>query len=868
MQEQIALANQTFGKELSNSTAQHPQLLESLQGLSGKVAILGGTFDPLHNGHLLIAEKMRSELGLDKVILLPTKQNPLKLNHPAADDQDRIDMLLAAVEDHPELLVCSAELNGEVPSFTIDMLREVSHIAADDLDLHFIIGADNLLDLQGWKEAQQIPLYAKLCVAARPGMELDPLFDGITGFLDAEDVAEIRQRTITTTDDPNSSSAIRKRRAAEQEIEDAVPAGVKQIIEERNLYKVEASNGNTLADTEAPSQVNGLGTSTEAIRRVAETSMEISRQLEQSRDSFKVAVSQRKFRATRFEYNFKMICADIDEAERQGVKRLVFPELTIPGYLSLDMFKNPAYIEENLKVLRKIVEYSAGKNVVIIVGFADRGPDRGNGEHDIYNAAAVIQNGKVLDTIHKVLLPEYDIHWERRYFTSGNGVRATDINGSKEGIFVCEDLWDETYEKRIAAELRRQGANRLFNLSASPFIDGKGATRHQLLQGKVQTLGVDLVYANLVGAQDGYEGEVIFDGRSMIFDRNGMLKGVGKPFGEELLVVDLHSPIALSLPQWHSIEEKHDALVMGIQDYFERFNLDKALIGISGGIDSALIAALACEALGPKRVRGLTMPMKGVTGNDTYSDAWLLAKNLGFDLKEVPIAKIFRAKEDALRSTYGASTGLKRNVIELGAKLKLWRAEADPISPLTKENLQSRTRGELLMADANNHPGDVVLCPGNETEFWNFTLYGDSVGAIKPLGNTDKLSIFALSHYINQHIGRAAIPEGILQRPPTAELMTGQLDLDVLPADYDVMSPLIRQALIPGRTRAEMLSMFRTQLGDRTEEVIDTTIRKIRGNKDGFGKEWAHRQTPPSFRLTEHAVGAGRRIPYDNQFGL
>lgn len=847
---------------------QQPQLLRSLFGLSGKIGILGGTFDPVHNGHILAAETARLKLGLEHVILLPTQQNPLKLRQPGAPDNCRLEMLLAAVKNYPQILVSDAELLGELPSFTVEMLKEVRKQGMATLDLYFIVGADNLCDLPGWKNADQIQNYAKLCAISRPGIDLAKCFATLKGVLPPNQLEALRDCTVEAVVTPISSTTIRNRLAAGMAIDELVPANVEAIITKKKLYRSAPVNSDlSLTNAPLPNAVPGLGTGSDTIRSVAKSANEITQQITDSQQTFKIAISQRKYRPTRFEHNFKLICNDIDQAEKERVARLIFPESTIPGYLSLDMLKNPAYIDENLKVLRKVIEYSCGKKLTIIIGFVDRGPDRGNGRPNLYNAAAVIQNGQLLDTIRKVLLPEGDIFWEQRYYSSGEDVHVTRIADTTEGIFICEDLWDENYERRIAAELKNLGAERLYNISASPFHVGKAETRYRLLQGKAQTLGVDLIYANLVGTQDGYQGEVLFDGRSMIFNRNGQMIGMGKTFEEELLIVDLHTPIALELPQLQRVDEIHDALVMGFQDYFERFNLKNALIGISGGLDSAVVAALACEALGPNRVRGLTMPMQNVTSSDTYNDTWQLATNLGFELQEAPISKIFRSKEDALRKVYGASTGWRRRVRDFASRLGFVSPEADPISSLTKENLQSRTRGELLMALSNNHPGDVVICPGNETEFWNFTLYGDSVGAVKPLGNLDKSTVFSLGYAINQRLGREAIPRSILERVPTAELMAGQIDTDILPADYQIMSPLIRETLIPERSRAELLTMFRPLLGDRCEEVVDITISRIRGNNGGFGKEWAHRQTPPGFRVTEHAIGAGRRIPYDNQFG-
>ncbi|MCB0337920.1 MAG: hypothetical protein KDD62_16495, partial [Bdellovibrionales bacterium] len=245
-------------------------------------------------------------------------------------------------------------------------------------------------------------------------------------------------------------------------------------------------------------------------------------------ETLKVGISQRKYRATRFEDNFKLICEDIDRAVEQGVKRLIFPELTIPGYMSLDLFKNPAYIEKNLDFLKKVIAYTQDKDVVVIVGYARPGERKANGSFDLYNSAAIIRNGIVLDTVDKTLLPAGDIFWERRYFKNGDSIHVTEIDGEKEGVLICEDLWDQDHSRRVAGELRQKGAQRLWALNASPYHRGKGDTRHQLLSSKAETLGVPLAYANLVGAQDGYHGEILFDGRSMIFDGQGQLTGLGE----------------------------------------------------------------------------------------------------------------------------------------------------------------------------------------------------------------------------------------------------------------------------------------------------------------------------------------------------
>lgn len=566
-------------------------------------------------------------------------------------------------------------------------------------------------------------------------------------------------------------------------------------------------------------------------QRVNDQAQGVTRQLESTGEGLRVAIAQLKTLPTRLEDNFRKIVQAIDNAHEAGVELLVFPELTIPGYLSHDNLNDPEFVAQNIDVLRRVIEHSRGRSTAIVVGFVDmEHADNGQGKTRFFNSAAVIRDGSLLNVIDKTLLPDYDIFWENRYFTSAAERGIVELDGRKIGIEICEDLWDKDYGTKVTQELIDRGAELLVNISASPFQTEKYRTRTELVQGAAQRAHVPFIYANLVGVQDGYEGEVVFDGRSMICLPDGKLAGLGKSFGEDLLIADLQKPQEVLLPDWTPVEEMYDALVLGIREYCSRCGFKKVYIGLSGGIDSAVTAALAVKALGKENVIGVTMPSH-ITSDETKLDALLLAKNLGIRCDIRPIGPMYKA----------------------------WESEAvkhhSTIAGLTKQNIQARMRGQILMEYTNEDRSAMVLNTGNKTEMalGYMTLYGDMCGGLAALADVNKLMVYELAAHHNKLQGQEEIPVTTITRVPTAELEEGQTDRANLPADYPVLSPLVDALVDHSVPIAELRQKY-------TPDVVDRTLRMINHN------EYKRRQAPPGIRVTSKAFGAGRRLPIDNKF--
>jgi NAD+ synthase (glutamine-hydrolysing) len=561
-----------------------------------------------------------------------------------------------------------------------------------------------------------------------------------------------------------------------------------------------------------------------------------------SQRSYKVAVAQISTDPGSIEKNTQKIIAYINEARQAGARLVVFPELTIPGYLSMDLLKRPSFLEQNKKALTLIRQATEG--ITAIVGFADFdlhkcGPD---GRPLVYNSAAVIHDGKILAIQDKTLLPEYDIFFERRYFSAARPTKVIKVDGLNIGTEICEDLWSSGYDQDPTKKLAEAGADLIVNLSASPFHLGKLPVRHELIKRTATENNVPFIYANLIGSFDGHEGEVVFDGRSLIVKADGSLQAMGKGFKEDLVVVDVFGAQKMELPEVEEVAELHDALVLGIKDYFRRLgasapnSFKKAVIGLSGGIDSALVAALAVEALGPDRVLGITMPSR-FNKQETKLDAQILAENLGIEFRTSPIEESFNSEVATFRSDPDIA-----------------KRPADT----SEENIQARIRMMRLMAYANKL-GGVVLNTGNRTELAldNMTIYGDMVGGFSVLGDVDKDRVFALSRYINKKAGREIIPQSTIDRVPTAELKENQTDAMVMGDDPQKLAPMMREVIEGDLCFSEALGKFREQF---SEELIASSFRRLDRS------EWKRRQASPAIRVTKHTFGDGRRVPIGHGF--
>jgi len=573
-----------------------------------------------------------------------------------------------------------------------------------------------------------------------------------------------------------------------------------------------------------------------------QSATEVSKRLFETEKEYRVAIAQISTHPGRIEQNTEKIIDRIMQARAAGARLVVFPELAIPGYHAMDLFYNESYVAANLKALQRVREASSG--ITVIVGFVEPalGAKAPGGRPRLYNSAAIIHDGKIVDVQQKSLIPTYGIFDESRYFTPAQERKVIEVGGIKIGTEICEDLWSEDYPIDPASELAKKGAELIVNLSSSPFHMGKLPVRAAEIRRASSDNDTPFVYANLVGGFDGYEGEVLYDGRSMVMTRSGKLSAMAAGFKEDLLVVDIHSPQELTFPKINEMEELHDALVMGIRDYFSRRSLvtgseiPKAFIGLSGGVDSALVAALLVEALGPEKVVGITMPSK-YSSSATISDAEILAKNLNIPCKVLPIGKEVEACLTSLREDPEFS--------EKG-------------EDVTEENVQARLRTLNLMAYSNKL-GGIMVNTGNKTELIlnNCTIYGDMAGGFSVLGDVDKDRVYELSRYVNERAGKEIIPQATIDRIPTAELKPGQSDENVMGAHPAIIAPLAREIFERGLSVNQALSEF----GDEFSEDL---ILRVFQRMDDF--EFKSRQMPPALRVTSKAYGIGRRIPMNHGF--
>jgi NAD+ synthase (glutamine-hydrolysing) len=513
----------------------------------------------------------------------------------------------------------------------------------------------------------------------------------------------------------------------------------------------------------------------------------------------------------------------IDYANRArilGANVIVFPELSIPGYLSMDLFHNKNFLHTNSHNVDRIAENTKG--ITTIVGYAEYSQnDRSNNLPIVYNSAAVLQDGIRVGNFRKILLPEYDIFDERRYFNSGDEPKVISVDGKKLGVEICEDMRDSGYDKKVTSELKKKGAEIIVNLSASPFYQGKLKDRCR----EISNHDTIFVYANAVGSFDGYDGQVVFDGRSMVYGLEGKLMSQGKAFNEDLLITDLDDIISTVSINSGIIDDLYDSLVFGIREFFEPFPEKKAVLGLSGGIDSAVVAKLAIDALGSNRVYGITMPSK-YSSEHSISDAIELASNLGIELYNAPISDV----HESLRKLFTLSSN--RELIGV-----------------SDENIQARIRGALNMAFSNLND-DLVLSTRNKTEIAleYCTLHGDMAGALSPIGDVDKLNVYSLAEYVNRKNGKFVIPKNTIEKAPSAELSFGQEDEKGLGAGYDILSPLVNDIVDGELSYEDLIKKY-------PKELVSDTTKRINAN------EFKRRQGSPAIKVTKKAFGIGRRIP-------
>jgi NAD+ synthase (glutamine-hydrolysing) len=542
-------------------------------------------------------------------------------------------------------------------------------------------------------------------------------------------------------------------------------------------------------------------------------------------------------------------CIDwIDRARDADADIVTFPELALTGYPPEDLLLKPQFIDANLAALDKVVART--RDITAIIGFVDR-------KDDIFNAAAIAQNGNLVTAYHKIYLPNYGVFDEFRYFQPGSRCPVLQLGRATIGVSICEDIWYP--DGPVFQQALSGGAEVIINISSSPYHAGKRHWRERMLATRASDNTVIVAYNNLVGGQD----ELVFDGDSLVFDENGDLVARGKQFEEDLIVVDLdiesvfrkrlHDPrrrqqklnttrvpelfqlaatsrTHRSMPASAPAEvlsddaEIYRALVLGTRDYVTKNGFKKVVLGLSGGIDSALTACIAVDALGSDNVVGVLMPSE-FSSHGSIDDSEHLGKNLRIELLTIPIREVLHSFTTALKA------GFK------GAK-----------PDVTEENIQARIRGTYLMALSNKF-GWLVLSTGNKSEISTgyCTLYGDMAGGFAVLKDVMKTTVYRLAEYCGR------IPRATIDKPPSAELRPNQLDTDSLPA-YDVLDPILKAYVEDDRSFAEMIEMgFDEQLVRRVVRMVDMN-------------EYKRRQAAPGVKITPRAFGRDRRMPITNRF--
>lgn len=557
------------------------------------------------------------------------------------------------------------------------------------------------------------------------------------------------------------------------------------------------------------------------------------------------------------EGNTKKILDYIARGKKLGADLLAFPEMAVTGYPPEDLLLMPKFIEANLRAIKKIAK--ATLSISVIIGFVNK-------DGDIFNSAALLHDGKLVDVYSKIYLPNYGVFDEDRYFQSGKDNFIFTLKSTPIGLSICEDLWYPG--DPIRTQALYGGAELIINISSSPYHAGKCAFREKMISTRASDNAAIVAYCNLVGGQD----ELVFDGGSLIFDQRGELIIRGRQFEEDLILADLdmeavfrmrlHDPRIrrekhseeekglrkMELPdQIHPVRKKpsipkrdtkpldrlaeiYAALVLGTGDYIRKNGFQRVLIGLSGGIDSALTAAVAVDALGKKGVVGVAMPSH-YSSKESLEDAKLLAKNLGIEFFTIPITDIFHAYLKTLSPSF---KGRKPDVAE--------------------ENIQARIRGNLLMALSNKF-GWLVLTTGNKSEMsvGYCTLYGDMAGGYAVLKDVPKTLVYELTKFRNKKEGKSIIPQNVFVKPPSAELRPDQKDEDSLPP-YPVLDPILQAYVEEDKGVEDIVKMgFK-------ERMIKEVIQMVDRN------EYKRRQSPPGVKITHRALGKDRRLPVTNRY--
>jgi len=567
--------------------------------------------------------------------------------------------------------------------------------------------------------------------------------------------------------------------------------------------------------------------------------------------TLRIALAQMNSTVGDLNGNARKIISIIRKAKKQQADVVAFPELAITGYPPEDLVLKPRFIDDNVDAIKKIAQKTAG--IVAIVGFVHKDKD------GIYNAAAVISEGRIIDIYRKVLLPNYGVFDEVRYFRPGNRFPVYTMNGVKVGLNICEDIWHRQGPALIQSHA---GAELIININASPYEMGKPAVREKILEERSRENSVMIAYLNAVGGQD----ELVFDGFSMVYDHEGRLIARAVQFEEFLMVLDIdvsaarkcrkagsHSSVGTSQsvkkisvsvpslagrkplrsiiqPVLNREEEAYNALVLGTADYVKKNGFQGVVIGLSGGIDSSLVAAIAADAIGKEHVTGIFMPSP-YTSKESREDAEELTMNLGIKLIDLPVRGIMGSYMKELEPQF-----------------------AGKATDTTEENLQARIRGNLLMAFSNKF-GWLVLTTGNKSEMsvGYATLYGDMAGGFAVIKDVPKTLVYDICRWRNAVSNNEVIPERVILKEPTAELKPNQRDTDSLPP-YEQLDPVLKAYIEDELSFSDMLSLGCN--AEQTRRVISMVDRS----------EYKRRQSPPGIKITARAFGRDWRFPITNRY--
>ncbi len=538
----------------------------------------------------------------------------------------------------------------------------------------------------------------------------------------------------------------------------------------------------------------------------------------------KIALSQLNYHIGNFEKNNQKIIDSIQKAKDEGAELIVFAELAIGGYPAKDLLRNSAFLQHCYQSIERIAEHC--QDIACIIGAPVPNQD-GEGK-SLYNAAVLIEQGQVKQITKKSLLPDYDVFDEYRYFEPNAQVSCINFKDKTIALTICEDLWDDdgpnSYVGDIMLELAKENPDLIINIAASPFSYTHFESRKNVLQRNVIKASAPLIYVNQIGAQT----DIIFDGRSLALNKKAEVILELKAFEEDLQFVelinnDLKSSVEHSPLKTTEISLIHDALILGLRDYFQKSGFKSAVLGLSGGLDSALVAALACEALGPENVLSILMPSVYSTDH-SLKDALDLVENTGCQHQIIPIKDIASAFESTLEETFAGRD-----------------------KDTTEENIQARTRGTLLMAISNKF-GNILLNTSNKSEaaVGYGTLYGDMAGSISVIGDVYKTQAYELAKYINRD--REIIPINTIVKPPSAELRPDQKDSDSLP-DYDLLDAVLFQLIEMEKSKEDVINLG-------FDETLVNRIYKLLGNA-----EFKRFQAPPILRVSPKAFGPGRSMP-------